>query len=630
MYRYGKNSEKLFIFLVATTIMLVLFSACSNPTNQNLNNNPGTNTNSSDLKFNVNNAKAIAGYSATAAKALGSRYAGTRSSNLAELMKIKEDGTMESAISFPTNAGGWTPDVSFISTGADRSVYICFSNPYTTWSNSTSANTQPTNTTIQFVRVYPDNHYDILWPLNPSNFNWSTDGQVNTWTWPGMDSDPLQKGADGQLYFKVTSYSTSGSSDAIYSYDPEVGGKPVERTPANAKLSIESFKVDSQKHLFIKSQNNGSGSSSYMRYYTQGVPGLGTIYYSSSGNVWVRGYNTTASGNAVILNGNDINGMSGIIRANLQQSGFPTYDLLYSTTQNYSTWINLQENTGGMVTPNALFYKDTTANTYKWVSEVLTTGGTLDKTKLLARVNSLFYSTPTIADENFDVLKAIDLNATVTYTVKEKSGSTLTKTGTFANAMMMEAAGVLRYYFIGTLLVDWLEEKNLVNFNVSNVSTIFEASDNSLYCLYGGNFWAGMNSDGTKILKLLDASGNKALDVLPISHGDAKPSKIKMTDDYVYYRYSVMIMNGTTESGSHKLARLNLVTGTEEELLTATALANRDLELQTYDISSDGLTMYISALDYDTNAIIFGKIDLTTKAFTSIEADFQFNTVRTF
>jgi hypothetical protein len=40
--------------------------------------------------------------------------------------------------------------------------------------------------------------------------------------------------------------------------------------------------------------------------------------------------------------------------------------------------------------------------------------------------------------------------------------------------------------------------------------------------------------------------------------------------------------------------------------------------------------MYISALDYGTNAVIFGKINLATKKFTQIPADASYGTVRTF
>ena len=129
-------------------------------------------------------------------------------------------------------------------------------------------------------------------------------------------------------------------------------------------------------------------------------------------------------------------------------------------------------------------------------------------------------------------------------------------------------------------------------------------------------------------MKLLDSEGNNSLEVVPIIHVSEKISKMKIVDNYLYYRYS--IMNGSMETGYHKLARFNLSTGIEEELITDSYLANRNIELQTYDISSDGTTMYISALDYNTNAIIFGKVDLISKIFTEIESDSRFDIIRSF
>jgi len=355
-------------------------------------------------------------------------------SNLADLVKIKEDGTLENAISFGSN-GGWSPTVSFISVGSDKSVYICFQNMYSSWNDSTQ-----TSVNIQFVRVYPDNHFDVLWPLNPTNYSYNTDGNVCTWTWVGMDSDPLQKGDDGQLYFKVQCFSSTGTSDYIYSYDPVAGGKPVLRSPANGSFSFESFKVDSQKHLYIKSSGM---SSNYLRYYTQGVTAATNIYYSSDSNTWVRGYTPNKSGDALILNGYNINGMSGIIQAKLQATGTPTYDLLYSSGTNMS-YIQLAQcyNIGYSYScPTALITQDS-SYIWKWDDSVLT-GGSLDKAKLLAKVATLYKDPPTLTDENFNLIKSVsDLNdnsQTVVTSVKKANRSDQSVSG-------YSLANIISYY----------------------------------------------------------------------------------------------------------------------------------------------------------------------------------------
>lgn len=609
------------IKLLPVIFVMLLFSSCPNPSDSEFDSS------SSDLRFNVSNAKAIAGYSGAASRDIGGVKSVNRASSLATLVKIKADGTLQSAISFPsTNNNNWTPDVSFISIGEDQSVYICFSQPYQSWQSAGQG--QSITTTIQFVRVYPDNHFDVLWPLEPLNYRWNIDGQVNTWTWPGMDSDPLQKGDDGQLYFKVSSYSGNTNSDSIYSYNPNIGGKPVLRTPQNSSLSIESFKVDSRQQLFIKSQNYGNGQPSYMRYYRPNITAPVNIYYSSTGDVWVRGYANNSTGDSILLNGNNINGMSGIIRANLKENGLPTYDVLYSTRFYNGMGVYLQQVQNGPLNQNALIKYDYQESKFKWDDSVLT-NGFVDKAKLLSRVESLFVSSPSLKEDRFALLpQDVDSSSVSSVPIVESNGTLGSYPSSYSWVIANWPDKFLRAFFNGKLIVDWITENGFSSFDTQNILTMTWANDNSLLGLYVPYYWNSSSTESTRIIKLLDSSGRRALDLVTISHGNEKPSRIKIVGEYLYYRYSVL--NGTMETGYHKLARFNLSTRQEEELLTDLYLANRNLELQTYDISSDGMTMYISALDYDTNVIIFGKIDLGTKVFTKIESDSRFNTVRTF
>jgi hypothetical protein len=568
-----------------------------------------------DLSFNISGAKAIAASSSSSSS--GSMRS---ASNLADLVKIKEDGTLESAISF-SSSYSYCPPVSFISIGSDKSVYICFQSMYSSWNETTQESVN-----IQFVRVYPDNHFDVLWPLNPTGIN-NVEGIVSTWTWDGMDYDPLQKGDDGQLYFKVQRYTSGTSSDLIYSYDPASDGKPVLRSPANGNFYFESFKIDSQKHIYIK--GSSGSSSNYLRCYAQGVTAPVNIYYSSDSSNWVRGYSPNKSGNAIILNGYNINGMSGIIRANLQGTGSPTYDLLYSSGTNMSYIQLLQYYNSGYSCPTSIIAQDAT-NSYTWDSSVLT-AGTLDKAKLLSRISTLYYTTPTITDENFDLIKSVDnLNEyqTKVTSIKYANGLVGNVSGNSLGSIISGySEGFLRQYFDGQLMTDWVSSKGLTNFDVGNVADLIWGPDGSLFGIYNPMYY-GSADNSACVMKLLDSAGNKTLDIVPFVNGKCKPSKIKIIDGYLYYRYSVM--NGTAETGYHRLARFNLSTSTEEELFTGSGLSGRNVELLSYDVSSDNSTMYISALDYATNAIIFGKIDLASKQFTEIPADTMYGTVRTF
>jgi len=611
-----QQTTKGFIRTMVAGTLALLMASCNGPTDGSLDDSF-----TSDLRFDIAGAKAVAGNS-SAARSVGSKsLSQSRASSLASLVRINDDGTLASAISFGTNnGGGWTPDVSFISVDTDKSVYICFSQPYQSWTSSTSGTS--TSSAIQFVRVYPDNTYDVLWPLDPANYSYNTSGQVNVWSWWGMDSDPLQRGADGKVYFKVTTYSGGTNNDSIYAYDPSVGGKPVLRTPANGTLTIESFKIDSQNHLLLKSANYGTGTASYLRCYSSGVIAPANIYYSSDANTtWVRGYTTSPMGNSVILNGYNINSMSGIIRANILSPSSISYDLLYSNTNN-TTWINLcQYANNSWVNPTAIIAQDTSWQ-YAWSSAVCT-NGILDKAKLLAIVAPYYLGDADITSEMLSELASININDydssawwTSTY------GSNL---GNFINSY---GETFLKHYFTGTLFNDWLATNHLTDLNLGNIGAMIWGSDGSLYGLYDSGWWNGGNSSGTKVLKLLDNSGKRALSVINLAHGMEKPTKIKLIGGYLYYRYAVM--NGSMETGTHKLARYNFSANNEEELLSVASLASKNLEIQSYDVSSDGTTMFISALDYDTNAVIFGKIDLVTKVFTQIQSDTAYNTVRTF
>ena len=604
MFRSFRRKSVLAGFMVLTVAILMSCSTGSGGGDEKKLDPTSVTT---DLSFNVSGAKAIA-----ASTSSSSSSSMRSASSLGDLVKIKEDGTLETAITFGSN-NSWKPTVSFISVGADKSVYICFQSIYSSWDSTTQK-----STSIQFVRVYPDNHFDVLWPLDPTNYNYSSDGYVYTWTWAGMDSDPLQKGDDGQLYFKVSSYSGSTNRDFVYSYDPSAGGKPILRTPANGSLSIESFKIDSQKHLFIKSS---SGTSSFLRYYTQGVTAPVNVYYNSDSNGWLRSYMPNTTGTALIMNGYNINGMSGIIRANLPTSGSPTCELLYPQNLS-STWVNLQQN-GDSTNGNAIMSYNN--STYLWDPSVLTNSN-LDKEKLLARVASYFYSTPTITDSNFATLASSDLNDSTTYTLTTDSKGTTTTYSGLGGCVCWNGEAFLRTYFSGKLMKDWLAEKNMTNFYVDYIANLVWGTDGSLYGVYNPSCY--MSTDTARVVKLLDSAGNKALDVIALKNGSCKPSKIKIVGGYLYYRYAVM--NGATESGYHKLARFNFASSTEEELFTDSSLSGKHVELYSYDISSDNTTMYISALDYATNDVIFGKIDLTSKKFTQIPADASYGTVRTF
>ncbi|MFQ3621879.1 MAG: hypothetical protein SNJ78_13165, partial [Spirochaetales bacterium] len=174
----------------------------------------------SGLKFNITGAKTIAaGGSSTTASFV------SRSMGESPLVKIMEDGTVQSILQMDGPMYS-IPSISFIYVGDDKSVYICFSFIFAF----------PNNIYVQFIRIKPDNTYEVLWPVNQSSpYLWS-EGQVKTWSWAGMDMEPIIVGPDGKIYFMISKSSGGRSSEHIYAYDPAVGGKPVLRTPSNSEM----------------------------------------------------------------------------------------------------------------------------------------------------------------------------------------------------------------------------------------------------------------------------------------------------------------------------------------------------------------------------------------------------------
>jgi len=568
---------------------------------------------SEELSFNIQGAKAIAGTSNQSRliqeKAL--------KANSKKLVKIKSDGKIESIINMGEGTD-WVPEVRFIHIGNDKSVYICFDVPYTQ-SMYDEDTEEYYDYTIQFVRVFmSDNHYEVIWPPDPYDWDYNNAGIVETWSWDGIDRDPIVKDSEGKLYFKVSSWNSSGAVEHIYTYDPEIGGEPIQVTPSNASMIIESFAVDSKQHIFIKGQNSDY-SSYFLRYYTPGYISPGTIYYSSSSYVWVNNYIPDPSGNALIMSGQNIRGMSGLIRANIIDWDTVTYDLIYPESLN----VELAYYDNCTYEPDGVLIKNLTA-TNKWVWDGSVTvdgndGGQVDTGKVLEKVSRYFY----IGDVYYKTdqesrLNSIDLNAShPTYYYY-----------TWGDYISSFPENFLNEFFNGKLIKTHLEEQglNANDITFDDIGYMFYDSSGVLYGIYGIGWYAPSESM-IMVIKLLDANGAKLLELVRLVHEDQFPSKIKIIDNWLYYRYAILDEYGQ-ETGMHKLARLNLETGVEEEIMIDSTLSSLNLEIISYDVAKDNSTLYFSALDYYQNRVIFGKIDLDTKNYTPLETDMTFDIIR--
>jgi len=596
---------KLKLFLLV--FLSIIFASCSFiPFVGSMVSNT-TEEGGASLTFDIGGASAVAGVSSDGSRAI-SRVIDGPSARLtdgedASLVKVLSDGTIESIMTNESDYGGWKPTVSFMSVGEDGSIYICFEGSISTYFDGG-------NIQVQFVRVRPDSTYDVLWP-DPSIEDNYDSGQIDTWGALWMNQDPLIRGNDGKLYFKVANWSSSGQDDSIYMYDPNTGEFPIKVTPNGVSLSITSFKIDKNNHLFIQSEG-WDGDSRFLRYYTLGSTGFKNIYYSSDQNTWTRGYVTSSPAHPedfVIINGSGIQDMSGIIKATITADATATnndvidFELLYSDTQN-GNWINLYKyyNEGWDRKTNLL--KQTMSSwaaiSFNWVDEVLASDGTsIDSKKLLAKIQPYFYGANSLTTEG----ETLILDGTLT---KKDSVSGSTEHHELWEWITQYPEDFLRDFFTGTLMKDWLADNGMSNIYFGNIGDMLWLSDGALYGIYDNSWWGGGESDGTKVLKLLDVDGERDLKVVSLQYGDRKPSKITINGDYLYYRYAVLDSNNQ-ETGLHNLARVNMITGTQEDLLPANS---ENLEILDYDISEDNNSIYYVGLSPQTNAVYSYKVDL--------------------
>ena len=573
------------------------------------------------LQFNISGAKALAGGSSSSSGVDMSRSARTTMS--ADLVKILEDGTVEAALDFGDDNYGWVPNISFMSVGEDGSVYICFESMYSEWNYNETDGTSST-TYLQFVRVYPDNTYDVLWPLETGSDEYPGE-TIQTWSWcSDMDMDPLVKDPSGNIYFMTQNWTNSTTVNHIYKYSPTAGGSPVKVTPTNSSMSIESFQVDANSNIYIKS--GWSGTSSWMRCYLSGITAPETIYYSSDFSTWIRGYTTTPTGSSVILNGENIRGnMSGIMKASDTTGDIPEIEMLYSSSYNNASWINLDnqkdsswDNPTDLIEYDNYHYDSSSSKyvyDYNWVEEVLT-GSTIDVDKIIVRIQPYYIGDITV--KNTPEGSGWDLTAAPDPAITSTSSSTV---GEWIDS---DPEDFLVSCFNGKLMKDWLSENNMDSFYFGNIKNMVYDSSENLYGMYFD--WSG---DGNKVVKLLDSAGNRDLDIIESAHGEDKPTQVKFFGDYMYYRYAVM--SGGYETGYHKLARLNMRTEAEEEILSDSLFTSTNLEILSYDVADDNSILYFSAFDYASNEVICGKVNLQSgMAFSDMEYDSTFSEITVF
>lgn len=386
------------------------------------------------LTANLAGAKAIATKEEISGKASYLTKSGVKSDSedAFDLVKVLDDGSLE-AIFDILDEQGYMPKIQFIKVMPDKTVLVSFEQTWVTWVEAEAESEEPTSkegeeapaeeapeelppeedpyyedpsTTYtdgeykedefiddykppalvqqivgNFIHILSDGTIRRIMPIIDTPDEWAWDmqhnQQVNNWQWWGDDNyKPVEVDNNGNVYFNYRKYDSSGNINALYIYD-SVNGTVMPLTPELEGYNYNSFQVDPLgQRLFVKGERSTiSSQSQFFRMYPiANMSNPKTIYYSSQGDIWVRGYKISPAGDFLVMNGWNVRGINGICKVNILSDTELTYDPLYdSDSQNWFDPVYREE------------YRDWESKTYyfglfdemdRWRARILMTDGT--------------------------------------------------------------------------------------------------------------------------------------------------------------------------------------------------------------------------------------------------------------
>lgn len=315
-----------------------VFAGCMNLFGSDDSDNdgqPAEGNPSSALQFDLSNATAVgaAEMNVSANNLTGSSLLEGSSSSEAAfgLVKVLDDGSVEMAMDAPEDA--WLPDVQFIAISPgdeNHDVYASFDGAINLgWDEESDEEVQVAG----FLHIEPDGtYYEIM----------DGDGRVKDYSWSGDDEfKPVAFDDSGKMYFVWESWAGGDNVEVLYRYDP-VDHVTTALTAQLSGYRYESFRVSPDgARLFVQgrrdSYSGGSEASFFRMYPTSDMTNPKTVYYSSSSDVWVRGYIVSPDGDQVLMNGNNIRGNNGIIRAEIVSNTEIDYDPIFDSSDDWFT-----------------------------------------------------------------------------------------------------------------------------------------------------------------------------------------------------------------------------------------------------------------------------------------------------
>ena len=299
------------------------------------NGGDGTTPVATDLTFDLTGAKALAAGESSARKGSGAE-------DTFALVKILDDGSVEPVLD-TTSGDFWFPEVMFIAkspVAGKKDLYVALNGTFWTpgYDDPETGEWVDDKPVGSFMHIKEDG--SVVW------IDEGKEGQVQNNTWWGVDDyKPIDFDTLGNVYYVYKTWGSNGDVNVLYSYDP--GEETATALTGEIEgFHYEQFQVDpSGGRLFVRGRYESSSTQAQF-FYMYPVLDMAhpvSVYYSSRDNMWVRGFEISPSGEYVVLNGWNIRGMSGLIKAAISYDNTTiTYTPLYAsdTSSGDTDWFN--------------------------------------------------------------------------------------------------------------------------------------------------------------------------------------------------------------------------------------------------------------------------------------------------
>ena len=227
------------------------------------------------ITFNISNAKALAG-----AQDDGSAKSAREATDSSKLLKILEDGNIESAISVPEDLH-LANVTAVLQAPSSSDIFIIFDG--TSWGSGywdEASDKWISEGLSQLICVHSDGSYDDV--LGWDNIN----GNASKWIWCYNSdySNSIKFDDNGNLYYLCSEQSGNSSSNVFYRYDSKTKTNR-QLTVAQPNIYYERFDVSKDgKYLFVE----GSSSDRFLRVIPVDDPDdVENIVYGSWNFSWV-------------------------------------------------------------------------------------------------------------------------------------------------------------------------------------------------------------------------------------------------------------------------------------------------------------------------------------------------------